>query len=71
MIMIATYDLQIKEEQLHEETVLSRVPTNLLYKASHLTAFCAWDSIPHLLVIPEQLMRPYTLNNQWTTSSKK
>ena len=39
--MIATYDLQIKEEQLHEETVLLRAPTNLLYKASHLNAFCA------------------------------
>ena len=27
-------------------------------KASHLTAFCAWDCSPHLLVTPAHLMRP-------------
>ena len=26
-------------------------------KASHRTAFCAWDSSPHLTVTPAQLMR--------------
>ena len=27
-------------------------------KASHLTVFCTWDSIPHLLITPVQLTRP-------------
>ena len=31
---------------------------NLLDNASYLTAFCAWDSSPHLPVTPAQLMRP-------------
>ena len=37
---------------------LWRASTDLLDKASHLTAFCAWDSSPHLPVTPSQLMRP-------------
>ena len=32
--------------------------TDLLNKASHLTAFCAWGSSPQPLVTPAQLMRP-------------
>ena len=30
----------------------------ILIRPSHLTAFCAWDSSPHLPVTPAQLMRP-------------
>ena len=38
---------------------LQRVSTDLLDKANHLTAFCAWNSSPmHLLVNPVQLTRP-------------
>ena len=55
-----TYSLQIPchrqlhREQLHEETVMSSYcfrgvsSYHLLNKASHLTAFCSWDSRPHL-----------------------
>ena len=41
------------KRQLHKETVLSRSLYQLLNKA-----FYAWDSSPHLLVTPAQLMRP-------------
>ena len=34
------------------------VSTCCMDKASHLTAFCTWDSTPHLPVTPAQLMRP-------------
>ena len=37
---------------------LWRASTDLLDKASHLTAFCAWDSSHHLPVTLAQLMRP-------------
>ena len=33
--------------------------TDLLEKASHLTAFCAWDSSPHLPVTPSLVPRPF------------
>ena len=34
------------------------ISTDCWNKANHLAAFCAWDSSPHFLVTPEQLMRP-------------
>ena len=61
MITIAMCNLRTKrqfhEEQLQEETVLSRSFYHLLDKVSYLTAFSACDNSPHLLVTPAQLMR--------------
>ena len=54
----ATNERQLYEEQLHEETVLSKSLCRLLNKASHLTAFYALYSSLHLPVTPAQLMRP-------------
>ena len=50
------YDLQTKDSCMKRKW-LWRASTNLLNKASHLTAFCAWDSSPHLPVTLAQLMR--------------
>ena len=38
-----------------------------MVKASHLTAFCAWDSSPHFQVTPAQLMSPKTCPVQLVT----
>ena len=48
----------VYEEQLHEETMLSKSLYRLLNKASHLTAFYALYGSLHLPVTPAQLIRP-------------
>ena len=56
------YDLWMKSSCTKDSCTKGRCPQrasiNLLDKASHLTAFCAWDGSPHLPVTPAQLMRP-------------
>ena len=56
---------QLHEKKMHEETVLLRSLYWIWNKASQLTAFYAWDSSPHLLVTPAQLMR---LGIEWNES---
>ena len=48
------------EGHLHKDMLRSRscYLQHSMNKASHLTAFYAWNSDPHLLVTPVQLMRP-------------
>ena len=46
----------LNERQLHKEKM--PLKSQLLDKASHLTAFCVWDSSPNLPVTPVQLMKP-------------
>ena len=48
---------QLHEGWLHEGKMPSKNSTDLLDKANHLMAFCAWDRCSHLPVNLTQLMR--------------
>ena len=62
LIMVTCADMHVWKFKRRR---LQRASTGLLNKASHLTAFCAWDSSLHLPVTPAQLMRP---GIGWNTS---
>ena len=59
---LCSYNLFVKDRCMKSSCTKRRcfwgLDTDLLIKASRLTAFCAWDSSPHLLATPAQLMRP-------------
>ena len=73
IIVIAMYDLRTKDSCMKDSCTKKwcfQWVSDSLNKASHFTAFCAWDSSSHLPVTPAQLMRPNIAEMclaQWTT----